>query len=206
MGVGIQAATNGIGGQLEYRLSTSRNDHLMSLDIQTLRHPQETKVQNNLYINPKPYAFGKLNNATVLRLSYEFNKRVRQAGVQKPEFSIGLSGGPSLGILKPYYIGYDDLEDSKQGPVVVQQSLETSKNQNRIYGPANWTNGLNEITSEFGVHLNIHFQLKWVNFDSQKCWQTGLRCDYFPKGLSLMLGEKTRISTGLFTRYTLGNK
>jgi len=167
--------------------------------LNTLYHPQETKVQNPRRANAKAYVFGKLNAAGVLRINYNFNYALGQAKIGSPSLQYGFSVGPSLGILKPYYVGFQDPESQNTKPAIVQQSDYTNENQEYIYGPASWTKGFSELNPKLGLNLDAHFSVIWNNSYRQKEWKSGIRADYFPNEFKILYNSDKKVFMSIYT-------
>lgn len=208
MSGGLAAATNGFGVNIATTLSSSHAcfQKGVKLDFQTLRTLNETKVSNPYTTNPKPYVLGKVNTASTIRLSYVLNKRLGSYIANQPNLLAGISIGPSIAILKPYYIGYfDPLAEDRQAQIIVQNK-ETLENQNNIYGPANWTNGLSELNYDLGLHMDVHLAATLAEGYTQQQWNTGVRADLFPGGLNILYNIKTRSFYSVYISYNIGSK
>jgi len=185
---GLTLATNGIGGELNALLTPTPliENQKITLSFQSIKHSRETKIQNSRYVNPKPYVYGKLNGATTIRLSYSMSKQIGQRMTSKPSVFWGFSAGPSLGILKPYYIGYQSNAPESNSPALVPQSAETIANQDSIYGPAPWTLGTDELSFKPGLHFCYVPFNKLESFFYFKVGNLELRFDYFPQELEIL--------------------
>jgi hypothetical protein len=203
---GANISTNGLGLDLSAGLAPNKlsNKNSIRITVNTLHHPQETKVQNQTRANPKAYVFGKLNAAGVIRLSYDFNYAIGQPKLGSPSLQYGFSVGPNLGLLKPYYVGFEDPETQPEKPQIIQQSEYTNEYQNYIYGPASWTHGLLEIDPRLGINLDMHFTVRWNNSFHFKEWKSGIRADYFPNNFKILYNSDKRVFASLYTSYSIG--
>jgi hypothetical protein len=208
MSGGVTLATNGIGGELNLLThpTTLVKNHRITLSFQTVKHARETKVQNTRYVNPKPYIYGKLNAAAVVRLGYSISKQVGHTKANNPSAFFGFSIGPSLGILKPYYIGYENNYQENSGPSILPQNAATIANQDSIYGPANWTLGMNELDCRPGLHFATYFSINWNHSFYFQRWETGIRFDYFPGELEILHLANNKAFTSVYTTYILGKQ
>jgi hypothetical protein len=203
---GLTAATNGFGVDVLGVLSSKKAwvERSVSLNFQTLRVLKETKVQNSATTNPKSYVLAKVNAASTVRLALNLDRKLGLAEFLMPTVAAGISGGPSLGILKPYYVGYQDPESKNMQPQIIVQNQETLDNQGYIYGPANWTNGLKELRYNLGLHADIHLNVTWNESFYAQQWKSGIRLDYFPKGLNVLYSYNTKVFTSIYTSYLIG--
>ena len=205
---GVSLTTNGIGAELDLLLDNHKltKNQSISLSFQTLKHSRETKVQNSKFVNPKTYVYGKLNAAATLRIGYSWNKQIGQDKSNKPSVYIGYEIGPMLGILKPYYIGYQSPSNERRGPSIIPQNTETIANQDSIVGAADWTLGLNELRYKPGIHISTHISIDWNHSFYFQRWKTGVRFDYFPGELEILHLANNKTFTSVFTSYTLGKQ
>ena len=205
---GLTVATNGVGGELNFLLAPTSHikNQKLALSFQTTKHSRETKVQNNRYLNPKPYVYGKLNAAATLRLSYSISRQIGRDKPNKPSVFVGLQAGPNLGILKPYYIGYDDNSEESTGPSIIIQNDETMGNQDSIYGPANWTIGLDELSFTPGIHISTQITINWNHSFYFQRWETGIRFDYFPRELEILHLANNKAFTSIYSSYIIGKR
>lgn len=203
--IGILVSTNGLGfvSSLPLHLKEKRVKSIINFSFQTFKHPQEAKVQNLNYTNPKPYVFGKINQGTTLRLGYGLKKKLSENERGFPSISVQLSSGSSLGLLKPYFIRFDNPGD-RNGTQTIQQNKNTSENQSRIVGPASWTKGFSKITSTAGIYMDMSININWDQSFSQKALTLGARADYFFKDLNILLQRNSQLFLSLFATYSLG--
>jgi hypothetical protein len=206
MSGGLTAATNGIGGELNALLTPSPlvKKQKITLSFQSIKHSRETKVRNARYVNPKPYVYGKLNGAATIRLSYSMSKQIGQHMTSKPSVFWGFSAGPSLGILKPYYIGYQSNAPESNSPALIPQSTETIANQDFIYGPATWTLGTDELSFKPGLHFATYLSINWNHSFYFQSWESGVRFDYFPQELEILHLANNKAFMSIYTSYLIG--
>ena len=197
-------ATNGFGLGYSHRMNEGRQ--LIFADLQTINHPLETSVQNTNRVNSKTYVFAKVNSAAGLRIGYTTYKSLSSGSISgaAPQILIGLSAGPSLGIIKPYYISYQHSREDGSGADIIQQNEEIIHNSDSIYGPISWTRGFNKLTISPGIHVDIHLALNWNHsYYIQSC-KMGVRLDYFPKGIDILYNAKNQVFTSLYITYEVG--
>ncbi len=197
-------ATNGIG--IGYGQYLSTDDRMLTIDLQTISHPKETNVQNLSIVNPRAYVFGKISGAATLRLSYTTYKTLSSgtSGSLSPSISLGFAGGPSLGIMKPYYVSYQHSREDGSGPDIIQQNEETASNQDSIYGPVSWTRGFSELSFTPGLHADIHLAIKWNHSYYLQSCKMGVRLDYFPRSLEILYNTKSQYFTSIYIAYEVG--
>ncbi|HCD67270.1 MAG TPA: hypothetical protein DEQ56_02200 [Bacteroidetes bacterium] len=207
LNAGLIAATNGFGINISTSLSsvTSNYQNCLSLDFQTLQTVNETKVQNQFTTNPKSFVLGKVNSAGALRIGYSISKRLGNYLPNKQNLFLGACFGPSIGILKPYYIGYLDPKSEDRQALIIVQNEETLQNQADIYGPANWTRGLYELTYKLGLHFDVNLSTNKNDLYLLQKWTTGARLDLFPQGLNVLYKTETQSFFSIYLSYKLGS-
>ena len=202
---GVSAATNGYGLHGDLALQPKQKLlHGFQFSTQTIIHPKETKVQNPQRANSKPYVFGKINAGGALRLSYTLQKELGSSNTNTPNLIIGISGGPSLGLLKPYLVGYQNPDYAGSKPDIIQQNETSIVNQDNIYGPASWTRGIKSLTITPGFHLDFHLKLKWISPTNTQSWTTGIRLDYFSDHYKILYKSDKQAFASIYTAYSLG--
>lgn len=103
---GINKNSNGglIGG-LMVRYSRSRgNDwfETYGVEFSNVKHPSESKY---IGIQGQTFIYGKSNYLYAIRTQYGREKLLfKKATQQGVQISVGASGGPTLGLLNPYYV------------------------------------------------------------------------------------------------------
>jgi hypothetical protein len=202
---GASAATNGYGLHGNLALQTKgKLLHGFQVSTQTIIHPKETKVKNSQRTNSKPYVFGKINAGGTLRLSYTLEKELGTLNSNFANLIVGISGGPSLGLLKPYFVGYQDPDDIGNKPDIIQQNETSIANQNNINGPVSWTRGFKNLTVTPSFHLDFHLKIKWISPTNSQGWTTGVRLDYFSDQYQILYKSDKQAFTSIYTAYSLG--
>ena len=202
---GASAATNGYG--LHGNLALQPKGTLLhgfQVSTQTIIHPKETKVQNSQRTNSKPYVFGKINAGGTLRLSYTLERELGTLNTNFPNLIVGMSGGPSLGLLKPYFVGYQDPDNIGSKPDIIQQNEISIATQDNINGPVSWTKGFKNLTAIPSFHLDFHLKIKWISPINTQGWTTGVRLDYFTDHYQILYKSDKQVFTSIYTAYSLG--
>lgn len=199
------AATNGFG--LGYTCYIKAQTRAISVDLQTISHPQSRSIQNEAFINSKPYIYAKINTAASFRIGYTHYK-VLSTGTKNsptPRIAIGTTLGPSIGFLKPYYVSYQHARGDGSGPDIIQQNTETIQNTDSVYGPVSWTRGLKHLSTRVGLHTDLHLAVDWNHsYYFQSC-KIGVRLDYYPNSLPIMYKSTNQVFTSMYVSYEVGN-
>lgn len=169
-----------------------------SASFGSIRHARERK-ENPDRINPatnrvsRAFTYGKINQLYALRLGFGMRKylseKARQRGV-----AVGYSYevGPSLGLLKPYYIevitgepgGNNRIQDIRYDGDNLNQFL----NQDRIFGASAWTLGLDQVGLRPGLHAKAAAHFGFGAYDEvSKSLEAGVMADFFLGNTDLML-------------------
>lgn len=200
----VTVATNGFG--LGFTHYTKAQTGAITTDFQTIAHPQSTSIRNDAFINAKPYVYAKINTAAALRLGYTHYRVISQGtkNSNTPRLTIGTTIGPSIGILKPYYISYQHARGDNSGPDIIQQNEETIQNTDSVYGPVSWTKGLNQLSARVGFHTDLHLAIDWNrSYYFQSC-KIGVRIDYFPNSLPIIYSSHNQYFKSVYISYEVG--
>lgn len=169
-----------------------------SASFGSIRHSRERK-ENPDAVNPstnrvsRAFTYGKQNQLYALRVGFGMRKylseKARQRGV-----AVGYSYevGPTLGLLKPYYIEIRVGELNNTSTLLDVRYDGTNANeflnQDRIFGASTWTLGLDEISLRPGIHAKAAAHFGFGAFDEvSKSLEAGLMVDFFPGNTDLML-------------------
>lgn len=195
----IKMSTNRglIFGVEKGRLRTYYKTKYYHLSIGELKHPREVKQSAPPRTNFRSYVYGKRNNLIALRAGWGakryFSEKAKVKGV-----AVGLSYsfGPTLGLLKPYYVAL--ALSTPENPNQYYLQLEKYKSENadifldnyRIFGAASFTKGLSEISIIPGGNASIAFHMDWGAFDEKvKALEIGAMIDVFPYPAPILVPE-----------------
>jgi hypothetical protein len=193
--MGYQMNTNGgiLGGGY-LRLGFRKNDkkvHLAGLELINVKHTKEERASS--IITGNSFIPGKINYLFSLRPQYGQEILLFE---KYPEEGIRLTaifaGGPSFGLLKPYYIEYDftDYSDSSPSPDIRREPFDPNVHfrYNRILGSGGFFNGLGQTEVKMGIHgkIGLDFELSRSQYDrSVTGIETGFIFELFPDGVDL---------------------
>lgn len=157
----------------------------------------------------RPYVFDKINQFYVLSASYGWYKDLlKKNRINQIQIKVGISGGLSLGLLKPYYI--ESVKNAGNNLYVTQSKVYDSDSvqYEEIFGESDFVNGLNEIKPIFGANLRFNVLLDFSN-DSHffRALSSGLKFDYFTKKIPIMdIGDDKQYFMSLYLGFLLGSK
>ena len=174
---------------------------LYTLEFGELKHIRESRQRPDLSVNnfgrsARSFVFGKQNNLFTLRAGVGqkryFSEKARRKGVAVGMF---YNIGPSLGIIKPYYLEIATLEQGSREVNIrpVSYSEETASeflNINRIYGASSVAMGLDELTLTAGAHAKVALHLDWGAYEENvKALEIGMSMDFYFKNIQLMVTD-----------------
>jgi hypothetical protein len=89
-----------------YGLSKTKNSDLIyEFDLWRTKHPKEVRVQNQQFVNPKSYTYGKLNDMYNTHFGIGTQRVIFDKGEKRGvEVRYHLSGGASMAVLIPVYL------------------------------------------------------------------------------------------------------
>ena len=202
---GINISTNGYGIYFQscFPKVNSKIKNSITLYSHTIKHAQETRIKNEKYINPSPYVLGKINAGGGFGIDFTFHHQIGSHQDNSPKLFFGASVGPILGIMKPYYVSFDKPGEPNQ--IIVQNEGLLGK-QDSIIGSIVWTKGLSELSYTPGIHFDLNFLVQWRNYNRAHNWQNGIRINYFPKGLDILLLANNSSFISIYTQYGFNRK
>ncbi len=160
---GLNLNTNaGLIGGVMFRhtkeLKTGRYLNL-GLELVNIKHPNEVRYLSSNTGNV--FILGKKNYLFALRpqIGYEFVlfTKGKEDGIQVDAI---INGGPTIGIVKPYYIQYQDSNETTIIP------YSTSLMQAGIIGPGGFFHGFNKLKFTPGFHLKTGLSFEFGSFGS----------------------------------------
>jgi len=198
--VDLKLHTNGASFGLNFgTLETFYKTRYWHVEIGELKHPRETRQSRNLSTGGfggsfRSYFFGKQNNFFVLRGGIG-GKRYLSEKARRKGIAVGYSyeAGPSIGILKPYYLvlryvsedfGRPNLRSERYSERNAQRFLNNSS----IFGADSFTKGLGEISLVPGLHGKFAMHFDAGAFDEVvKAVEAGLMLDLFFRDIPIMI-------------------
>jgi hypothetical protein len=200
------------------KLLTYYKTPILHISIGELRHPKEVQ-QSEIYNfgtgnSNRSFIFGKQNNFILVRAGmgkkYYYSEKAAKNGL-----AVGLRWevGPTLGLLKPYYLRLRQFADSgvqvnivdkKYSPEIENLFLDTYA----IEGSSGFSKGLGELSVVPGIHFRSGVHFDWGAFDEfVKAAEMGIMIDAFPKKIPIMVSqENQRIFINLYLSLQLGKR
>jgi len=191
------------GAALAFNSGKIRTYYKMSyyqLEVGYLKDPRERRQNKNSSIpsfkNSASFVYGKQNSFFNIRGGYG-NKIYLSEKARRKGVAVGWSWevGPSIGIVKPYYL--DLFAPDSQGGILVQQKYSEENadlflNYNSIFGASPFAKGILESTFIPGGQgkLAAHFSLG--AFDKYvRALEAGIMVDVFARKIPIMVETDT---------------
>jgi hypothetical protein len=183
-----------------------------------LRHPKEFKQNDQFsrrFGGQRSFFFGKQNSMFVLRGGWGTKRYLSQkASTKGVAVGINYEIGPSIGILKPYYL---ELIKTIDSPAVEERYSEENQDIfldiNRVQGAAPFSKGITELAFLPGVQAKFSFHFDWGAFDEYvKALDVGIMGDFYLKKADILVdnaldGVKNRqFFINLFVSLQLGKR
>ena len=160
----------------------------------SLRSLKEIKTITISHSNTRPYVYGKLNYAYVLRFGFGEDRLI----YGKPywggvETRWTYSVGASLALLKPYYyyvIAYQPSASGDYVETIEEQTFEPGAN---ILGRAAFTKGLLETKVSPGVNASVGLSFEVGKSRTRvQSIDVEVKAECFPLGISIMDSERNK--------------
>lgn len=188
------------------------------ISIGELKHPKEVQQSEIYNFGPghsnRSFVFGKQNTFLLLRGGIG-NKRYYSEKASKKGLAIGISweAGPTLGILKPYYLrlreyaepgALAEIVERKYSPDIENLFLDIYS----IEGSSGFGKGLGELSVIPGIHARGGVHFDWGAFDEfVKAGEAGIMIDVFPKKVPMMVTEEnSRFFINLYISFLFGKR
>lgn len=157
-----------------------------------VRHQKEYKNQfrgSTRGTSPRSFVFGKQNNLFVLRTGVGF-KRYFSEKARRKGLAVGINYeiGPSLALLKPYYIHVSipdqGIVERKYSDDIAEYFLDI----NRISGASQFSKGIGETSVVPGGNAKLAVHFDWGAFDEYiKALEVGIMADFYYKKIPIMV-------------------
>lgn len=185
---GLSTPRNVTVGVRSGRLVAFNKMRFWSLSFGDIRHSRERR-ENPINVSSnrvsRSYVFGKQNQLYAFRLGFGqrryASEKARQRGV-----AVGYSYefGPTLGLLKPYYLEVTNGEPDAPNALIdiryTGDNADIFLNQGRIFGASAWSVGLDEIALRPGIHARAAAHFGFGAYDEiAKSLEVGLSADFF---------------------------
>lgn len=196
--------------------------HFQSIQVGEIKHPKQDRRTFDLLSfgsqsGNRSYVFGKQNNLFFLKYNigrkrYFTDKAERKGAV----LGISYSGGPTLGLVKPYLLDVVTRIIQPNGAIATEitplrydgTNGDIFLDPNEIIGPSGIGRGWENLKVQPGLHANIAMHLDWGAFDKFiKGLDMGLAIDYFFKEVPIIITDNnSKLFLNLFVSAHLGKR
>jgi hypothetical protein len=187
-GVGINTNTNSglLGGfSFVYNLP---NRSFVNIDLTNTKDYQE--FDSPYSFNGRTYVEGKLNYLINLRPSYgKHYLLLNQAQEGGTSLSGRISTGPTIGLLKPYYVdlSYTDAGKNITTSVPMAEALNNSYSKSSINGEGSFFSGFSQSKLVPGWHVKTALEFKFETLkQSYLAVETGFILEFFSQPVEIL--------------------
>jgi len=191
--VGIH--TLGFGGGFKLgRIKSINLTRNWEAEVVSLHSLKEIKTLNISTYNMRPFVYGKLNYAYVVRFGYGEERRI----FGKPywggiETRWTYEFGASLALLKPYYYYVATYIPNGSGGYVETVDEQTFEQGIDILGRSAFTKGIVETRPSPGFHASTGLSFDFAKSRTRvQALNIDIKAECFPLGISLMDSERDR--------------
>lgn len=199
------------------KLRTYNKTKTWNINLGELKHPKEQRQSADPRASRafRPFVYGKQNSLFVLRggwgVKRYFSEKAKHKGV-----AIGMSYsiGPSLGLLKPYYLALAHEGDINTAYRVYHQKYSADNapiflDNTRILGASPFTRGIGEMGFLPGGNAAIAYHMDWGAFDEMvKALEIGIMVDVFTKKAPIFVSDEQnkQVFINFFLNMQLGKR
>ena len=180
-----------------FKIGKIKSIHLVrnwEAEIVSLHSLKEIKTVNMSSYNSRPFVYGKLNYAYVVRFGYGEDRRI----FGKPywggiETRWTYEAGASLALLKPYYYYVVTYQPNPTGGYIEKIEEQTFERGLDLLGRSAFTKGIGETKLSPGFHASLGLgfdigksrtRVQSINVDA--------KAEFFPLGVSIMESEQNK--------------
>ena len=200
---GINKNTNGglIGGLMLRHSRKKANDvyYTFGLELSNVKHPSEARYVG---LSGAGFIYGKSDYLYVLRTNYGLEKLMfRKDNQQGVQISLAVAGGPTFGLVTPYYVLGADQQYK-------QFSKSSFGSPQAIAGPGKLFQGLGDADFEFGLHAKGSIFFEFGTFRSNVAGiEVGVMAEAFTKEIILVPNQPNKsVFTSVFFTLFWGSR
>lgn len=208
---GAKLLSTGFGLEMNFKKTPNiRYKTVKQIEFLELKHPTEFRqTSGGTPRNPRSFIYGKENNFYVLNFSYGQDRIITRKG-RKNGVSLywAWKAGPSLGLLKPYYLTLQYGDGTFHNERYSEENANIFLNLGRIAGASGFAFGLGELKIKPGASARVSVGADWASKrDYIKSVELGLIVNAFAGKVPLMVEkENSFLFTNLFVGVLFGRK
>lgn len=200
------------------RLRTYYKTTFFHLSVGEIKHHKEQRQSADPILSRsfRPFIFGKQNNFFAVRAGWGtkryFSEKAKFKGVA---VGMSYSFGPTLGLLKPYYLAICYPDPDRPGDCRIFHEKYSEENASlfldengRIKGASPFTRGFSELGIRPGANFSLAFHMDWGAFDELvKALEIGAMLDVFPTKIPILVGDENKqLFFNFFVNLQLGKR
>ena len=205
---GISKNTNSgliAGGAIKFSRSIDQDRfRTFGLEIVNVKHPKEIRRVSRTSGNT--FILGKTNYLFSIRPQYGREwvvfKKAPQQGVQVNAI---LAGGPSIGVIMPYYVQY---AESPTRTVTIPYSNDPRIEPSRIIGSGPFLRGFGESNLTIGLNVKASLAFEFGTFKNDVTgFEAGFQLEAFPNEIEIVpTANSRRLFPSAFIMLFYGNR
>lgn len=210
--------TNGIDVGYEWGvLKTYYKTTFYKVNLGFIRHPKEVRTNPQGFFNSagSSYFYGKRNSFWQLRGAWGEKRYLSEKDAYRGvAVGYSYSFGPTLGLLKPYYLILNTGETSpnrfKDTYIkYTDKNAADFMNKEKIAGSAPFFTGIKELGVVPGGHFNLGAHFDWGAYDDfVRALEVGVAVDLFVKKVPILVNntQNRAFFTNLYVNLQFGKR
>ena len=204
-GGNLQLMTNGwsLGGHYGI-MNTYSKTRMYSFEIGELKHAREERQSpigggGSFSNSARPFIFGKQNNFYTLKAGIGEKRYLSEKADRKGvAVALSYSFGPSLGLIKPYYLEIKNSDpNTRTAPtrdVKYNGSIDSEfLIPTLIAGASSSLLGFNDLSLAVGGQAKFGLHLDWGAYDEfLRAIEVGISAELYAKNIPIMVSENNR--------------
>lgn len=185
---GIELRTNGYGVFYELgRRRSERFSNIYSIEISEIKHKKEEKLNQVQNFFANSFIYGKQNNFYQAKLGFGQQYILGQKGNKNGVAVIAsLSGGLSMGFLKPYILQVQDSLGQTKNISYEQDSVDFLSGG--IIGGAGFTQGWNQVKLKPGLFIKAAMRFDFGRYnESIQALEIGVSLEAYSQKIPIMV-------------------
>lgn len=186
---GVSLYTNGWGFDV---LTTGKvgkkTDWAVALSVATQKDPRETRVESLFGEQGRRYVYDKQNVVFALYTGAGVERIIQPlTAISKLTIRAGITGGPLVAFLKPYYLEIFRQVTGNEGVRQLGLYDPAVHNYGNIIGEAEFFNGFDKIKLMAGFRVRAHATFNFTTSNIfVRALYIGVQADAYPRPLPIM--------------------
>lgn len=192
-------------------VSYDRTNYYM-FEIGYTKDHRERRINRNLSLfnNSRSFSFGKVNSLINIRAGIG-RKTYKSEKAKRKGIAVGynLETGPSLAVLKPYYLDLIYVLDAGASEVELRTEKYNEENAEKflsddVFGSSGFFTGINELSFTPGIQARAGLHFSMGAFDKYaKALEVGLMGDLFIKKINILAESENIKNKPFFIKFYL---